>query len=119
MANEVPMHLRQPPHPPPDQDCDDMQKIVITPVYRGRLEESHERTRRAWRRRPWYVARYQRWTRDTQAFMENHGQVIFASITYITGAIMVLILLGVSARMILTAKRDPNRYRENSSPLAA
>ncbi len=116
MAEEdVPMHLRRPPHPPPDQDCDDMQKIVVTPVYRGRLEESHERTRRAWRRRPWYVTRYNRISRDTQAFFDNHGQLIFASLTYLTGAIMVLILLGVALRTVVLTKKYPSRYRINAA----
>lgn len=103
---EIPMYLRQPPHPPPDQDCDDLQKIVITPVYRGRLEESHERTRRAWRRRPWYVVRYNRFTRDAQVYMENHGPVIFAGLTYLTGAVMVIILLGVTFRMVMAARKS-------------
>lgn len=99
--SEVPMHLRQPAHTPLDQDCDDLEKIVVTPVYRGRLEESHERTRRAWRRRPWYQVTYARWSRDANGFIENNGQVIVASLTYVTGAIMVLVLLGISLRVLL------------------
>lgn len=101
---EIPMHLRQPRHPPIDEDCDDMQKITISPVYRGRLEESHQRTARAWRRRPWYMIRYQRFTRDASAFMDNHAHTIFAVLTYTTGAIMILILFGAAYRMIKKQK---------------
>lgn len=104
---EIPMHLRRQAHPTPDQDCDDYHKIVVTPVYRGRLEESHERTRTAWRRRPWYLVTYNRFNRDANAFMENHGQLIFASLTYLTGAILVLVLLGVTVKMVITSKKYP------------
>lgn len=101
----VPMHLRTPPHLPPDQDCSDLQKIVVTPVFRGRLEESHERTRHAWNRRPWYIVSMNRLSRDVSAFFENHAQEIFAIITYITGALMLLILMGVSLRMVVTSNK--------------
>lgn len=112
---EIPMHLRPQPYPSPDEDCDDMQKIVVTPVYRGRLEESHERTRRAWRRRPWYAVTYSRFTRDAQAYVENNGQMIFAVLTYITGALMVLILLGIAIRSVIAARKPVHNIRTSAN----
>lgn len=102
---DIPMHLRQPPHPPPDQDCADIEKVVATPVYRGRLEESHERSRRAGYRRPWYSVTYNRWSREATIVMENHGQKIFAALTYFAGGILVAILIGVAVRSYMAKRR--------------
>lgn len=87
-----PLHLR-PHHVSPDQDCGDMDKIVVTPVYRGRLEESHEQTRRAWRRRSRIRVAYERFGRNFNNFMVDHAQQIFAITTYLLGLAMFILLL--------------------------
>lgn len=115
-TDNIPLHLRPAPHPPPDEDCDDMQKIVVTPVYRGRLEDAHERTRNnTWRRRPWYHVRYARWRRDANAFLQNHTQEIFAALTYITCAIMILVLMHGFISYALRYKRRRDLLQRLSS----
>jgi hypothetical protein len=90
---ELPPHLRPQNHPPPDEDCVDAEKIVVTPVYRGRLQESHERTRHAWRRRSRVMRAYNRFLRDFSAFMDNHAQAIFIGLTYLTGGLMIVVMI--------------------------
>jgi hypothetical protein len=47
--------------------------------------------------------------------MENHGQALFAGLTYLTGAIMVLILLGMTTRHLWKFKM-PIR-QQSSAPV--
>lgn len=113
---EIPPHLRGGHIIPPDQDCDDMEKIVVTPVYRGRLEESHDQTRRAWRRRSWFVIRCQRLNRDLRAFMDDHSQQIFTALTYITGGIMLLILGILLVQIVLAKSHKSTSFRRIMNP---
>lgn len=92
-----------------------MEKIVVTPVYRGRLEESHERTRRAWRRRPWYQVTYSRLSRDASAYIDNNLQTILGILTYTTGAILVVLLLGIALRSVVRNRKLKHHAVASSS----
>lgn len=96
----IPLHLRPQRHLPPDQDCDDMEKIVVTPVYRGRLEESHERTRNAWRRRSWLSTSYNRVSRNMSAYIDNHSQQIMSAMTWIMTAISAVLVFMIAFQIV-------------------
>jgi len=83
-----------------DDDCDDLKKIIITPVYRGRLAESYERTLNAWQGRPWYSVSYARAQRAASDFVERNENTIITAITYLTILLLLVTVALIAFRLI-------------------
>lgn len=83
-----------------EEDCDDFKKIIITPVYRGRLAESYERTLNAWQGRPWYSATYSHVQRAATDFVERNEQVIVSGMTYLLTFLLIVLIAMLIFRIV-------------------